>query len=105
MEGKGELILRHDSDLFPRCELHEQRLIDGLPGGCPMRQPKPCAVIAELQNGGYGRLADGDTAGGEADLERAALCNQCIGQLMRNRMVRRWRAEAERERETEEVCE
>jgi len=76
---------------FPLCRLHNVRIVDELPRGCPLAEENPSRAIQELQDRAWSKMLDivHDPSGGH-DLERVHICGRC--ELHRNSRVRYLRA-------------
>jgi len=61
---------------FPLCILHNVRLVDRFPRGCPLGQPDIGAALNAFYQRGWQRIIDHHRGGGD-DLARHEICSNC----------------------------
>lgn len=81
-------------DPFPRCRLHDLRLVDRLPPSCPGRAEAALWAVHKIRQQGDAKLAMYDTSG-LTDLARAQTCERCLDNLRVNPHFQRLRVGAQ----------
>lgn len=83
---------------FPRCPLHNVRLVDCLPRNCPLRADRPGDIIDKLRALAHDALQRGVPRGDVAEalhaFRMAEICETCIRRMLNRRAVRRLRAQS-----------
>lgn len=85
----------HLGSPFPRCELHQEVIVDAFRRTCPLGQPNPLRALEAIESNGWRRHMDGDGSGGVRILERARCCGNCVRRLLSHRHVQSLRQRLE----------
>lgn len=74
---------------FPRCSVHDIRIVNSLPSGCPLAEAVPSAAVEDAKNRAFSLIAP--NGGGHLDLvrlqvgasglDRIRICEACIARL------------------------
>ncbi len=73
---------------FPLCLLHNRRIVDELPDGCPFWDANPLVDIRELLDGAWTTPYSPSTA------DRIAICQSCVSTLSAHPQFRELRCHA-----------
>lgn len=86
---------RDPQGCFPRCELHDKRLVDRFPSRCPLAEHNPSHRLRSMKDSAFAELgkpwAEGDHGAAASMLERERICGDCFILNMGNPTVRRLR--------------
>ena len=87
MARPHKLMIQIDSiPPFPHCKLHDDRIVDSFPDGCPLAAPDILAALGVMQDNGW-RMSDGVVATGLIPtegitlLDRFDACNSCVDRM------------------------
>jgi hypothetical protein len=61
---------------FPLCVLHNVRIVDAFPRGCPLEHPNPLVAIQAYQDRAWTRFGNCER-GGCDDAARVEICQAC----------------------------
>ena len=80
-------------DRFPACELYGTKIVDALPGRCPLRATRPLDWLHHAQDAAWQELGrdddQADKAGALDVLDQLLICSPCTGtNLTHPRVVR-----------------
>jgi hypothetical protein len=83
---------------FPRCQLHDLRIIDALPLACPLARPNPLTSLSKLQATAWLNLGSVDDLdqqeAGLVQLAKYETCADCVTSGRMNKAARRLRRSA-----------
>lgn len=80
---------------FPRCELHNVKIVNSFPDQCPLRVTNPFRAIMEIRDAGWRQLGANSSAEygrGLANLERERICQSCVSRLSPHVLVQELRS-------------
>ena len=81
----------HSSEAFPTCQLHDIRIVDRFPRGCPFAAPIALRALFELRKRGFLLTGNRDYGEGAHLLEVADTCSHCIDENIAHPVVQRLR--------------